>query len=91
METSINTIISNIKNERKKKGYTQKEIAESLGISLSGYRKIEQGKRRLKLDQAKQLSTILNVPLPTLMQTKLNSSDVLNQPALVRKRFLIES
>ena len=26
METSINTIISNIKNERKKKGYTQKVL-----------------------------------------------------------------
>lgn len=34
-----------LKTERVKRGWTQKEVAEKLGISLIGYRQIESGAR----------------------------------------------
>lgn len=46
--------------KRKAKGFTQKKMAETLGISLSFYIKIEQGKRNPGLELAQKIAIVLN-------------------------------
>ncbi|UOF90767.1 helix-turn-helix domain-containing protein [Fodinisporobacter ferrooxydans] len=48
-----------LKKLRKRNGYSQKEIADILGISQPGYQKIENGQRRMSLETAQQLKNIL--------------------------------
>ena len=47
-------------NLRKKKGETQAEVAESLGISLSAYNSYETGQRVPKDDMKKQIAEHFN-------------------------------
>jgi transcriptional regulator with XRE-family HTH domain len=52
-----------IKNLRLKRGFSQLEISEKLGISRPSYIAIEQGKRELNLSEAEKLAGILGVTL----------------------------
>lgn len=42
-----NSIKANIRKSRKKKGYTQEELANRLGMSLTAYRDLEKGSTNL--------------------------------------------
>ncbi|MBG9788532.1 hypothetical protein ABD74_13070 [Brevibacillus laterosporus] len=46
---------------RKKKGLSQNDMALKLGMSVHGYRKYEQGIRRMSLETAFKIKTILQV------------------------------
>lgn len=50
-----------IKQLREENNYTQQQISDQLGISLSGYRKIEYGDREPNLDVIRDLSIYYNV------------------------------
>jgi transcriptional regulator with XRE-family HTH domain len=54
-------ILQNIKELRKKRGYSQKYMAEQLNISTSGYGKIEIGENVLSVERFLDICRILNV------------------------------
>ena len=53
--------IHKIKELRKQKGYSQKEMAEKLNISTSGYGKIEIGENVLSVERLQDICRILGV------------------------------
>lgn len=71
-----------IKNYRKKRGMTQKQLAQKTGLSIATIQGYEQGKYKPKIDSIKKIANALNVsPLdlnPTIADTKdvLDRSDV---------------
>ncbi|MEK4263687.1 helix-turn-helix transcriptional regulator [Paenibacillus sp. FSL L8-0499] len=46
---------------RKKKGMSQDQMAQKLGMTVHGYRKIEQGSRRMTLELAIKIKGIVDV------------------------------
>jgi len=59
-------------NERLKvirtfKGYSQEEMAEKLGYSLSGYAKIEHGKTSLNFSKLERIAELMGVDLQKLL------------------------
>lgn len=52
-----------LKDLRDKSRMTQEQVAQELGISVSYYSLLENGKRRLSLDLAKNLAQILRCSL----------------------------
>ena len=56
-----------IKEYRKNKGYTQKEIALMLGIKQNTYSDKELGKSKFTIDEVKKLKEILEVTYDDLL------------------------
>jgi len=51
-----------LRKSRELRGLTQKEVANKLGITHSGYSKYERGERKIDIDRWIELCKILNVP-----------------------------
>lgn len=64
----------NIKKLRELKNYTQLYLADELGISLSGYGKIERDQTEITLARLLKIAAILEVDLFTLIN--FNGNDV---------------
>lgn len=54
-------VLQKIKELRKKKGFSQKYMAEKLNISVSGYGKIELGENVLSIDRFFEICKILGI------------------------------
>lgn len=65
---------NNLKTIRSNSGKTQKQVAEELGISLSAYRKYEQGTRRLADELLLQLSIYFSVSVDSILESKFSAS-----------------
>lgn len=65
---------NNLKTIRSNSGKTQKQVAIELGISLSTYRKYEQGTRRLTDEFLLQLSTYFSVSVDSILGSKYSVS-----------------
>lgn len=65
---------NNLKTIRSNSGKTQKQVAIELGISLSAYRKYEQGTRRLADEFLLQLSTYFSVSVDSILGSKYSVS-----------------
>ena len=59
-----------LKEIRKKKGFTQKQIAEELNITISFYSQIENMKKRLYYDTAIKIADIFNMRPDQLFYTQ---------------------
>ena len=57
-----------LKELRKKKEFTQKFVAEKIGMDRTEYVRLESGKRGIELKQAKQLADTLGVKLDDLIK-----------------------
>lgn len=64
------TILSNIREIRKKKGLSQETIARDLDIDYSTYGKIERGLIELTVPRMYRIAEILGVSINELMGTK---------------------
>ena len=75
-ESKSKAIVSNIRNIREHKNYTQDYLAAKLGISQNAYSKIELGYSNITLNRLLEISEILEIDIATLicpintMQTK---------------------
>ncbi len=58
------------------KGWSQEEMAEKLGYSLSGYTKVERGETELNLSKLQKFSAILGVDLQQLLG--INEKNIFN-------------
>lgn len=63
----------NLKNARKAAGMTQRQTANRLGLSLIGYRQIENGKRNGKIETWDRLEDLFNVHQRILRENFLES------------------
>ncbi len=62
------TIGDKVRGVRKRRGLSQRELAELSGTSVSLIRKLEQGERQdIRMQTARKLATALRVPTTTLM------------------------
>ena len=59
-----------LKKIRRKKGFTQKQIAEKLNITVSFYSQIENMKKRLYYDTAIKIADIFNMRPDQLFYTQ---------------------
>jgi transcriptional regulator with XRE-family HTH domain len=62
-----NKIAANLTKLRELKGFTQADLADELGITLSGYGKIERHEVGLTLDRLEKLATILDVSIADIL------------------------
>lgn len=67
------TIGNRIQNARKKKGYTQKQLAEICGVATGTIQQYELGKRQPRIEQLDKIASALDIPI-----TELISSDVMD-------------
>lgn len=63
----MNIISKNIKHFRQKKGWSQREVAEQLNISIPAFSKIENGVTDVNLKRLNQVATLLEVSVMQLM------------------------
>lgn len=55
-----------LKTYRQYRGLTQKDVADSLGMTHSGYSKYERGERKITIEMWMRLMIILNIPSSAL-------------------------
>ena len=60
------TVGERLKEARKKKGYTQKALAEKLGLSQQNIAEWERGKRNPKMTTLQKISEALEIPVSDL-------------------------
>lgn len=60
----------NLKKARLKRGFSQVQIAEKLGVAKSTYSMYESGKREPNIDTIKKLSLLLDVSIDELFGSK---------------------
>ena len=68
MLVSYRVIGRNIREARRNKGLTQADVAESLGISLLHYGRLERGDRRAALEQIAAIAHTLEVSVSSLLE-----------------------
>lgn len=66
------TIGENIKKARKKKGITQKELGDKLGITQSSIAMFENDKTNIKLSTIRKISEALELPMSDLIGNNWN-------------------
>lgn len=64
---------------RKQRGISQKQLAELLGTSPTNVNYWEKGKTKPKLQMINKISTVLNVPLSSLMDVEFDKYEVFIQ------------
>lgn len=57
----MSKIMYKLQYQRKRKGFSQEVMASKLGMSVHGYRKYEQGKRKISIDTAIKIIGILEI------------------------------
>ncbi|GEM55586.1 hypothetical protein FB1_18070 [Flavobacterium branchiophilum NBRC 15030 = ATCC 35035] len=72
----LEKILKKIIIERNRKGFSYENMANELGITVSGYRKIETGDTKLTVERLNKISSILEISLTELLGL---DKDVLNQ------------
>jgi len=86
METIYTIVGKNIREERKKSGLTQEELAEKADISANFLGHIERGTKRPTLDTLKKIADVLQTPIGTLFATE--ETYKLTREDLFVKRFM---
>lgn len=67
MEEKTKEVLKRIKEARIKKGITQAQVAETMGVTQATYKNIEKGISALKMDTLIKISEILSLDLAELL------------------------
>ena len=67
----------NIRKVRELRNYTQEYMADQMGLSISGYGKIERSDSDISLSRITQIAAILNISRAKLLE--FNSDQILNE------------
>ena len=68
-----------IKIMREMNQWTQEEVAEKLGMSTTGYAKIERGETKLRLDKLEQIAQIFNLDIVELLSSDQQNIFLINE------------
>lgn len=82
------TILNNIKRIREKNRLSQEFVATALNMKQAGYNLIENGKRKLTIQDLLQIAIILNVKVSELITG--NKNDIANEGEMVKAILHIE-
>lgn len=70
----MSTIGENIRRNREKRGMTQKDLAEKVGITLGAISQIEAGKTGKKFDTLRDICISLNVSADEILNLEKENS-----------------
>ena len=87
------SIADALKDDRKKKGISQRKLALKTGNSLGAIQGYEQGRYKPKYEQAEKLSNILEIPIsaliePTVLRLSHSMIDLFSKDASLREIIL---
>jgi transcriptional regulator with XRE-family HTH domain len=68
IEKEIGKVLSNIRKFRELRNLTREQLAADLGLSASGYSKIERGEIELTISRLYQIATALDVTAQQIME-----------------------
>lgn len=68
----MNRISENIKKFRELRGLTREQLASDLGMSLSGYSKIERGEVDLSMSKIQKISELLGIEISEILNFDAN-------------------
>ncbi|MEG9489758.1 helix-turn-helix transcriptional regulator [Mannheimia indoligenes] len=68
----------NIRDFREDKHLTQADMAEKLGMSVTGYAKLERGESQIRVERLQQIAQILEVNVEELMENGNQGTVVFN-------------
>lgn len=100
MYNDYQVIAKNIKYLREKRGYTQEQLAEAVGLSASHLSKVESGKRRIGMKAYLSILHILgageedfiSIATGKTMQNDFKQyQDIMKDCNEVEKRFLLDT
>lgn len=74
----------NIRRIREAKGITKTFVANALGMSLQGYRCLENGDVRLDVERMKKIASLLCVDSGVLLNDKLTESVIDNMSSITK-------
>lgn len=83
----MNSVLENIKRERKKKGYSQEYMAKKLNIAQNNYGKMERGLTQLTYEKIQKIADILEISSMKLLSESLKFLP--NQPYIINGDNLI--
>jgi transcriptional regulator with XRE-family HTH domain len=66
-------VYKNIKKIRELKNYTREYVADELGMSTSGYGKIERGEVDLTVTKISKIATVLDVSIEFIFKFKVST------------------
>lgn len=75
MAVDFSIIGKRIKECRKKKGLTQEQLVEKMGVSIAYLSKVETGKIHINLERLSQICDILGITEGEILNGVSNSSD----------------
>jgi len=76
---NISNLSNNIRRIRTANRRTQEDVANDIGISLTAYNKIEQGKSDIAISRLQQIADSLKVEISDLLQNEEEpTTDILN-------------
>ncbi len=81
------TYASLVRELRQKRGFSQLELAEKLGISRASYIAIEQGKRELSMSECEKLSQVLGVSISDIKRGEAPNYEKYRQMILLYLRM----
>lgn len=70
----MNTIGENIRQQREKRGMTQKDLAKKVGVTLGAISQIESGKTGKKFDTLRDICISLNVSSDKILNIEKENS-----------------
>ena len=73
-------LLVNICKKRKERNITQADMAEKLGLSETGYAKVERGETKLDFDRLHRIANILEINIAELIPFGDSSIVVYNNP-----------
>lgn len=92
-QSVLGAVINSLRSSNEKT-ITQAEVAESLGVTVSTWSRIERGESALTLEQLLTVALFLNVPLSRLFQTVEDQIEALRKQGVsvaVSKEALLEN
>jgi len=82
---NISNLSNNIRRIRTLNRRTQEDVANDIGISLTAYNKIEQGKSDIAISRLQQIADSLKVEISVLLQNEEEPTvDILNDSEIYR-------
>lgn len=74
----MNNFSNNLKHYRETFEFTQKTLADKLGITIRAYQRYEAGEREPKLDVLIDIADVFHISLDELVGRKLSQSSLIN-------------
>lgn len=73
-----------IKEERLRLNYTQQSVADHLGMNISNYSRLENGKYEITIAKLEAIAEFFNVPIVSLLPSPIQNNYLSNGSAIIQ-------